>query len=118
MTWRIVNAKRISFFSTACVCFLLIAGILLLWPLQGFAQSKAGQPKTLKIGYLLCLTDWFSVFDATEELNQKTVAQIVNERGGITIKGQRYNIELVGEDGKSTLDGITAGPPSWSMMTR
>jgi branched-chain amino acid transport system substrate-binding protein len=108
-TWRIVNVKRISFFSIVCICFLLVAGILLLGSGQSLAQSKAGQPKTLKIGYLLCLTDWFSVFDATEELNQKTVAQIFNERGGLTIKGQKYKVELVGEDGKSTLDGITAG---------
>jgi branched-chain amino acid transport system substrate-binding protein len=34
---------------------------------------------------------------------------MINDRGGLTIKGEKYMIELVGEDGKSTLDGITAG---------
>lgn len=107
--WKVVNANRISLLSTACVCFLLIVGITFLWPAQSLAQSGAGQPKTLKIGYLLALSGWFSVFDATEELNIKTLAQIINERGGLTIRGEKYNIELVGEDGKSTLDGMTAG---------
>jgi branched-chain amino acid transport system substrate-binding protein len=82
---------------------LALAGMLLL-PAQGAAQAKA-----LKIGYLLCLTGWYSVFDAVEEGHVKIVAQMINDRGGLTIQGQKYNIELVGEDGKSSLDGITAG---------
>jgi hypothetical protein len=61
-----------------------------------------------KVGYLLTLTGWHSVFDLVEERDLKIVGQIINEKGGLTIKGEKYKIELVGEDGKSTLDGITA----------
>ncbi len=89
-----------------CVGLAIALTIMLAAPSKSMAQ--ASQPKTLRIGYLLCLSDWFSVFDALEERNLKTVAKIINERGGITIKGEKYNIELVGEDGKSTLDGVTA----------
>lgn len=32
----------------------------------------------------------------------------INDKGGLTIKGQKYNIAVVTEDGKSTLDGVTA----------
>ena len=87
-----------------CIGLVLVLASMLLLVTQG-----AAQPKTLKIGYLLCLTGWYSVFDAVEEGHVKIVAQMINDRGGLTIQGQKYNIELVGEDGKSTLDGITAG---------
>ena len=86
--------------------FLLLGGLTMFPP--GPAQAKE-EVKTLKIGYLLCLSGWYSVFDAVEEGHLKAVARIINKRGGITVKGQRYNIELVGEDGKSTLEGIAAG---------
>ena len=33
---------------------------------------------------------------------------MVNDRGGLTIKGQKYNIEVVMEDAKSSMDGYTA----------
>ena len=73
------------------------------------AQAAADTPaKTLTIGTLLQLSDWYSVVDAGEQGDCKIVAQIINDRGGLTIKGQKYNIELAIEDGKSSLDGNTA----------
>ena len=36
------------------------------------------------------------------------MAQVWNERGGLKIKGEQYKIELLVEDNKSTLDGVTA----------
>jgi branched-chain amino acid transport system substrate-binding protein len=35
-------------------------------------------------------------------------ADIINENGGITVNGQKYNVEIVLEDCKSTMDGVTA----------
>src|SRR5512137_2758340 len=76
------------------------------------APAPTTQPpaaaKTLRIGYLLCISGWYSIFDAVEEGDVKIVAQIINDQGGLTIQGQKYNIQLVGEDGKSSLDGCTA----------
>ena len=64
-------------------------------------------PKTLKIGVILQLTGWYSAVDANDEGDCKIVAQMINDRGILTIQGQKYNVELVEEDGKSTVDGNT-----------
>jgi branched-chain amino acid transport system substrate-binding protein len=101
--------KRLTTSTVLVSCVAVVLALMLLVPTQGAAQQKSGPAKTLKIGYLLCLSGWYSVFDAVEEGHVKAVAQLINEKGGITVQGQRYNIELVGEDGKSTLDGIAAG---------
>jgi len=101
--------RKKSFTLIVSIGLALMLVSMLVLPLPGVAQPKTGDVKTLKIGYLLCLTGWYSVFDAVEEKDLKIVAQMINDRGGLTIQGQKYNIELVGEDGKSALDGITAG---------
>ena len=79
---------------------LIMAGMLLL------ATPVISQAKTLKIGVLESLTGWFSVHDVVDANEVKIVAEMINERGGITIKGKKYNIELIIEDAKSTLDGV------------
>ena len=89
-----------------CIVIFLMLAIL---PAMTFSKAQAADVKKLKIGYLLCVSGWYSVFDAVEEGHLKIVAQMINDRGGLTIQGQKYEIELVGEDGKSALDGITAG---------
>jgi ABC-type branched-subunit amino acid transport system substrate-binding protein len=104
-----MKTKGLKWSKVVCIGLVLALAGMLLMPTQGATQPKASQAKTLKIGYLLCLTGWYSVFDAVEEGHVKIVAQMINDRGGLTIQGQKYNIELVGEDGKSSLDGITAG---------
>jgi branched-chain amino acid transport system substrate-binding protein len=104
------RSKVLRSSAVVVTCVGVILALMLLLPTTGAAaEQKGGAAKTLKIGYLLCLSGWYSVFDAVEEGHVKAVAQIINERGGIKVKGERYNIELVGEDGKSTLDGIAAG---------
>ena len=64
--------------------------------------------ETLKIGAILSLTDWYSVVDAADKVDLEYVAQMINDDGGIKVQGKGYKIELVIEDGKSTLDGNTA----------
>jgi branched-chain amino acid transport system substrate-binding protein len=92
--------------SFAAVIFLLVT----VGPVgQAYGQAKGSAAKTVRVGYVLSVSGWFSVFDSAEEQNLKVVAQIINDRGGIKVKGERYNIELVGEDGKSTMDGTAAG---------
>jgi ABC-type branched-subunit amino acid transport system substrate-binding protein len=85
---------------------------LFVWIIMVFAfcGSVAGhaEAKTLQIGVLHSLTGWFSGWDTTSLNETKVVADIINERGGITVKGQPYKIELVVEDGKSSLDGVAA----------
>jgi branched-chain amino acid transport system substrate-binding protein len=68
--------------------------------------AKAAQPKTLRIGVLVALTGWFSTFDTLEWQEAQLAQDMLNERGGITINGQKYLIKLIAEDVKSTVDGV------------
>ena len=71
-------------------------------------EEEPPEVKTLTIGVLVCLTGWFSTFDTLEWEEAQLARDMLNERGGITINGQKYLIELVAEDCKSTVDGVVA----------
>jgi len=73
-----------------------------------FTTVNMVSAKTLKIGMLHSLSGWFSGWDTTSLNEAQIVADMINERGGITVKGQSYKIELVVEDGKSSIDGVAA----------
>jgi ABC-type branched-subunit amino acid transport system substrate-binding protein len=75
---------------------------------QATASTQAAPAQTLEIGHLVALTEWFSVYDIAQARETQAVADILNSEGGITIKGQRYNIKLKEEDFKSSLDGTAA----------
>ena len=64
--------------------------------------------ETLRIGAILQLSDWYSVVDAADKVDLEYVAQMINDDGGIQVQGKGYKIELVIEDGKSSLDGNTS----------
>jgi len=70
--------------------------------------SAAAATETLKIGAILSLTDWYSVVDAADKVDLEYVAKMINDDGGIKVQGKGYNVELVIEDGKSSLDGNSA----------
>ena len=70
--------------------------------------TGAAAMETLKIGAILSLTDWYSVVDAADKVDIEYVAQMINDDGGIKVQGKAYKVELVIEDGKSSLDGNTA----------
>ena len=70
--------------------------------------AAAGPTKTLPIGLILQISDWYSVIDANELGDCQIVVQMINERGGIKVKGESYKVELLVEDGKSSLDGNIA----------
>ncbi|HUJ89313.1 MAG TPA: ABC transporter substrate-binding protein [Syntrophorhabdales bacterium] len=83
---------------------LLFAGAFFL-----ATPGAAQQAKSLKIGALVASSGWFSAIEATDVADLMNMVKIINEKGGVTIKGQRYDIEIVTEDTKSTFDGCTAG---------
>lgn len=74
-----------------------------------FESTEAAEEKTLKIGGLFGLTGFFSAFDQVQEQEAQVTADIINESGGIKVKGQPYNIKLITYDFKSTMDGVAAG---------
>ncbi len=69
---------------------------------------SGGGAKEDPVGLLVGLTGWFSVPGNIELTECKTAAEMVNDRGGMTIKGEKYLIDLVPEDMKSTNEGTTA----------
>jgi branched-chain amino acid transport system substrate-binding protein len=70
--------------------------------------TSAAPAKTLKIGALVDLSGFLSVFylEAANEL--QITADYINEQGGIIADGQRYNIQMVIRDSKSSPDGAVA----------
>ncbi|MCX8032243.1 MAG: ABC transporter substrate-binding protein [Thermoleophilia bacterium] len=70
--------------------------------------TTAGPVETLKVGAVMQLTDWYSAVDASEKGDTEIVAQMINEQGGVLADGKRYNVQVVIQDGKSSVDGNTA----------
>lgn len=104
-------------------CLLLILSVLLVLALMlvGCSKSTSTTPatpstpatsaapaKTLKIGALVDLSGFLSVFylEAANEL--QLTADYINEQGGIMADGQKYNIQMVIRDSKSSPDGALA----------
>ena len=94
-----------KFFSIAIVLIAITAWGAGFFPTTAAAAAPS---KTLPIGLLLQISDWYSVIDTNERGDAEIVAQMINERGGITVKGEKYKVELLLEDGKSSLDGNIA----------
>jgi branched-chain amino acid transport system substrate-binding protein len=75
---------------------------------EGATTAKSADAKTLNIGMLLSVTGFFSVREVPDLNQTKIAADMINERGGVTVKGQRYKVVLDVEDCKSTMDGVTS----------
>jgi branched-chain amino acid transport system substrate-binding protein len=75
---------------------------------QAATTSKTSEAKTLNIGMLLSVTGFFSVREVPDLNQTKIAADIINEQGGIKVNGQQYRVELIVEDCKSAMDGVTA----------
>ncbi len=107
--WEGVIGRHKSIVSCGCVCLALIVSAM-LFAAPGVAQGA--EAKTLKIGGLICLTGWFSSMDLQMGNELYLLQDMINEKGGIDIKGEKYKIQVVIEDCKSTLDGVTAAATS------
>ena len=73
---------------------------------NSLAATSAG--KKITMGALLSMTSWYAGHEVLDLNEINIAAEMINEKGGITVKGEKYLIEIVIEDGKSTLDGVTA----------
>lgn len=86
--------------------FILLALMLMLTPLLGACAPPA--PKGLKIGALVGLTGPGSEALARLADGIQAATDWINEKGGLTIKGDTYLIELIIEDTKMSPDGVIA----------
>lgn len=92
---------------------LIMIIILSALPIIGCGTPQPTTPgttgdQTLKIGALFSLTGFFSVREIPDYNQALICADIINEQGGITVNGQKYKVEIVAEDCKTTMDGVTA----------
>jgi branched-chain amino acid transport system substrate-binding protein len=90
---------------------ILVVGLIVVPAMitcQAATTSKTSEAKTLNIGMLLSVTGFFSVREVPDLNQTKIAADIINEQGGIKINGQQYRVELIVEDCKSAMDGVTA----------
>ena len=86
------------------LALLLVASLVAI----GCPGGQPAEEKTLRVGAILGITGMFSVREVPD-LNQGQVcADMINEQGGITVNGDKYKVELVVADTKSTFDGVTA----------
>ena len=77
----------------ACLCAVFV---LTMQP------CFAKEAKTVNIGGLFCLTGFGSSAETYIHQGAKIAEEWYNERGGITIKGEKYKIRLLAEDMKGT----------------
>jgi branched-chain amino acid transport system substrate-binding protein len=86
------------------LALLLVVSLIVI----GCPGGQPAEEKTLRVGAILGITGMFSVREVPD-LNQGQVcADMINEQGGITVNGDKYMVELVVADTKSTFDGVTA----------
>lgn len=70
------------------------------------AEEAAEDSQVIKIGSLVGLTGYFSVWDTNNDNELRTMVDMVNEQGGITVGGQNYTFEVVTRDHQSDLSGV------------
>jgi branched-chain amino acid transport system substrate-binding protein len=90
-------------------CLLVIIALCLIGTLAFTSCSKEAEaPQTLKIGVLADLSGFLSVFYIEAVNDIQITADYINEKGGVTVDGKKYNIQLVVRDSKSSPDGALA----------
>ena len=82
-----------------------LMAILAVLPFMSACKAPTPEVKTLQIGGLFALTGPFSSAEATAAKSVQIAVEMYNERGGLTIDGQKYMVEIVIEDMQSTVDG-------------
>jgi branched-chain amino acid transport system substrate-binding protein len=97
--------KRIRLVSIVS-CLLLLFALFSL--LSSFTKEAAAQVNTLKIGLITSVTGPMApafkpMFDAV-----KPTEDLINQRGGIIVQGQKYNIKILAEDDQSSPPGAIA----------
>jgi branched-chain amino acid transport system substrate-binding protein len=84
-------------------------GLMILTGLMvaAFSPARAAEPgqKVLKIGDINPLTGPAAVWGINTLKYLQLAAQLANSKGGITVAGQKYDLEIVGVDDKDTVEG-------------
>ncbi len=90
-----------------CRMSVVLFFALTFLPAAGFCDEKEA-PKTLTIGCIAGMTGFSSGPERALEQGSQLAVDYVNSKGGITIKGQKYLVNMITEDHKSTSEGAAA----------
>lgn len=75
------------------ICLLVILAIVSIASCKAPAPAAPptqATPETLKIGALLSLTGWFSSYDIENDRELRVFADVLNDKGGVTVNGRQY----------------------------
>lgn len=86
----------------------LLFGVSLMLAQFPLAQTFASEAKTLKIGIITSMTGPMAPAFKSFSDSAKPVEDLLNQRGGVTVKGEKYNIKIVAEDDQSSPAGAMA----------
>ena len=86
----------------ACVALSMFTLFSLCAP---FAGDAAAQTKTFKIGLISSVTGPMAPAFKSQIEAGKPTAKLMNQKGGITVNGEKYQIEVVTEDDQSSPPG-------------
>ena len=84
----------------ACIVIVILVVAVMTFP-----SLVSAAPKKIKIGILVCMTGFFASAEIHQRDGAVLAADWINEKGGITIKGEKYLLETVAEDSKSSAEG-------------
>jgi branched-chain amino acid transport system substrate-binding protein len=93
-------------FNLSSILIVSLLSVMFLIPNTILAAENA---KKLRLGYLTGLTGFASDAERVHLQGGELARDWVNEHGGVTIKGEKYMVEIVPEDHKCTADGAVAG---------
>jgi len=89
--------------------FILVALVLVLVPLlSGCTEEAPPKEKELEIGALFGFTGPMAAIGEPVRDGVAACADWINDKGGLSIKGDTYLIKIVSEDHKSTPEGAIA----------
>jgi branched-chain amino acid transport system substrate-binding protein len=97
--------KRRRCFATIGSIFMVLCMLLLVFPSTGLC---AAPEKTLTIGYIAAMTGFAAIGEVPLENGARVAQDWINDNGGITVKGEKYRINIVTEDHKCNSEGAIA----------
>jgi branched-chain amino acid transport system substrate-binding protein len=101
----VINKKIMGLIAGIFLILVLVALPLLTACPSPTPPPPVGEAKILKIGCPRAVTGFYSEADTLHIQGDKLMESWINGEGGITINGQKYNVEMVTEDIQGTADG-------------
>ena len=102
------NSKKLIFCASVVSILFFFEVFFLAASSQDTGPTALAETKIVQFGVLESVTGWFTPHDLPDWHEVQVAADLINERGGVNVKGEKYQIELILEDGKSTLDGVAS----------